>query len=228
MISKKAPTIPQFLLKHLLPTGIAEEITGDLLEEFHQAKTPHWHNQLWFWYQSLSVCTRFSMNYRNLICLLSAAFAVVGFFIVLSAITFLAYGDESAFNGDYWTNGAIHRFFMEPLLWQSMDGRYLSQVTTLQLYINIPSILWASACLTILWLINKKHSLTLKTYLPLAILALFTPYVFGVLQFTLHEVPLKQSGPIIAFMWIPVLYLLLPLCLKGLIMYRRESNAKLI
>lgn len=219
---KNAPKIPRFLLTHFLPTHVAEEITGDLLEEFHHAKRPHWQNQWWFWYQSLSVCTRFNMNYRNLMCLLLAAFALTGFFIMLLAIAFLAYGDEAAFSGDYWTSGALHRFFMEPLFWQSLDGRYFSHVKSPDLYINIPSMLWATACLATLWLIDKKYTLTLRTYIPLALLALLTPYVVGVLQFTLYEVPLKQSGPIIAYMWISVLYLLLPLCFKGLRLYRLQ------
>ncbi|MFT4808347.1 MAG: hypothetical protein ACI9LX_001677 [Paraglaciecola sp.] len=145
------------------------------------------------------------------------AFISIGlFYALIVAITFLSNADNTlVFDNSYWTNGAVHLFFFEAEFWQLFVNQELSE-TSWQLFINRPSVLWFLFSCTLLYCLDKKYLLNLQSFAILALTFLSLPYLWGVAYFNLFNVPLRESGPVIAFMWLSILYLILPLSL-GLI-----------
>ena len=207
---KHPPKAALKLLNWLLPEQVKDDILGDLQEEFHQSEQSPQAKQLWFWRQSITTCMRYNMNSKTLTSLALATLSISIFYALLTAIVFLSNGIDEVFNKDYWSSGALHLFFAEPIFWQNLSGQQLNQVTP-ALFGNTPSIVWAGLGLTAIKLLNNRYKMGLKVYSYVALLTLTLPYIWGVFYFSLNTVPLKQSGPIIAFMWLPILFLILPL-----------------
>lgn len=227
LTKNEPPRMALVLLNKCLPDPVNENISGDLIEEFNHSNHTLFKSKYRFWLHTLSTCWRYNMNAKMLISLVLSLLAMSIFYLMLLAITFLAYGDADAFNAldnDYWTSGAIHLFFVEPIFWQTWSGELLSQAT-LGLFSNTPAILWSVTGLIILIWLDRRYKLHLKTYSYIALALLTSPYLWGVLYFNLNTVPLKESGPIVAFMWSSILFLVLPLTV-GLIIkiYQKRST----
>ena len=162
------------------------------------------------------------MTRQRMISIGLATASLALFFLMTTAVTFLAYGEGQVYHNDYWVNGAVHLFFVEPVFWESVANG-LIQEATLGIFINIPSLIWAGISLALMVLIETRQSLSLIKHIALVMALIFTPYLYGMFYFTLNEVPLNQAGPIIAFMWLPVLFLIVPLS-YGVI--RKINNQK--
>ena len=150
------------------------------------------------------------MNSKTVASFGLASISIAIFYVLVVAIIFLSNAGPSQITGDaYWTNGAIHLFFFEAEFWRFF-GPLGQADTSLNLFINVPSILWFLMSCTLLFFLDKKSPLSLRSFAILALTLLLLPYIWGVAYFNLFEVPLKECGPIIAFMWISILMLILP------------------
>jgi len=154
-----------------------------------------------------------------------ASISIGIFYGLIVAVTFLSNADHtSVFDNTYWTNGAVHLAFFEAEVWQRFNDQGLAE-SSLLLFVNTPSILWFLFSCTLLFCLDKKYSLSLKSFAILALTFLSIPYLWGVVYFNLFDLPPKEAGPVIAFMWLSILYLILPLSV-GLIrkIYQQTST----
>jgi hypothetical protein len=210
-INNKPPRLALVLLNKLLPDSVNDDISGDLIEEFNQSSKTLFKSKYTFWLHTLSTCLRYNMNNKAAVSLVLAFISIGLFYGLIVAITFLSNADNTlVFDNSYWTNGAVHLFFFEAEFWQLFGNQELSE-TSWQLFINIPSVLWFLFSCTWLYCLDKKYLLNLQSFAILALTFLSLPYLLGVAYFNLFDVPLRESGPIIAFMWLSILYLILPL-----------------
>jgi hypothetical protein len=209
-INNKPPRLALVLLDRLLPASVNDDISGDLIEEFHQSSETLFTRKYTFWLHTLATCWRYNMNSKTVASFGLASISIVIFYVLVVAIIFLSNADQSQITDDaYWTNGAIHLFFFEAEFWRFF-GPLGQAETSLNLFINVPSILWFLMSCTLLFFLDKKYQLSLRSFAILALTLLILPYIWGVAYFNLFEVPLKECGPIIAFMWISILMLILP------------------
>ena len=100
-------------------------------------------------------------------------------------------------------------FFIEAEYWR-LFGKLGQAEISLNEFLNMPAILWLILSCTLLFCLDKKYQLSLRSFAIIALTLISLPYIWGVAYFNLFEVPLKGSGPIIAFMWISILMLILP------------------
>ncbi len=207
----KPPSLALVLLNKLLPDSVNDDISGDLIEEFHQSSGTLFTSQYTFWIHTLSTCWRYNMNSKLVLSFGLTCVSIGLFYGLIVAVTFLSNADNTLiFDNAYWTNGAVHLFFFEAEFWQLFSDQGLAK-TSLSMFINVPSILWFMFSCILLFSLDKKYSLSLNFFVILASISFSFPYFCGVAYFNIFDVPLKESGPIIAFMWLSILYLILPL-----------------
>jgi hypothetical protein len=217
------PRLAVMLLELVLPDPVSEHISGDLQEEFSQLEQPLIKRQLWFWRQSISACWRYSMNRSLLLSSVIAVFSLIVCGMMMLAVVYLSNGDDEVFYNSYWTTGAVHNLFFEPLFWQAVTNNVYSGIS-ISLFINIPSIVWSSLCLGLLLWNKKRERLTISRFTIIAVVSLFSPYLFGVIYFQTNIVLTREAGPIIAFMWLPIVYLIIPLSYGLLKMLNRNAQ----
>jgi len=208
-IINRPPKLALVLLDKLLPTSVNDDISGDLIEEFHQSSETLFTRQYTFWLHTLSTCWRYNMNSKTAASFGLASISAGIFYALVVAITFLSNAEPTqVFDHAYWTNGSIHLFFFEAEFWQFF-GKLGQAETSLNLFLNMPAILWLILSCTLLFCLDKKYQLSLRSFAITALTLISLPYIWGVAYFNLFEVPLKECGPIIAFMWISILMLIL-------------------
>ncbi|UAA39232.1 hypothetical protein KIH87_02385 [Paraneptunicella aestuarii] len=204
------PKLAMKLLEWLLPEKVKEEISGDLIEEFNGSDEPLKSRNFKFWHQTLATCWRYSINKQAIYTGLGVSLILSVFFVMLTAITFLAFGSDEVFEHPYWTTGALHQFFLESLFWDSLANGLMFDAS-IGLLFNIPSCIWTVGCFLVLHWFERRERLNLRNYLFFAFTALALPYGIGMLYFNVNQVPLREAGPIIAFMWLPIVYMIIPL-----------------
>lgn len=223
---KPPPFIALKLLQWLLPESVKDDIFGDLNEEFYHSNRSVTSNKIWFWQQTITTCTRYNMNKKTAVSFALATLSISIFYVMLVAIAYLAYGEDGGvYNNGYWTSGAVHLFFIEPVFWQTLSGTILSNIT-LGLFINIPSIIWTGFSLILVKQLNTRYKLDMKTYGVIMLSLISLPYLWGIAYFKLNVVPLRESGPIIAFMWMSILYLILPLGYSLMTKIQSQTSAQ--
>lgn len=203
------PKLANLLMKWLLPEEVRDEIIGDFYEEYSTNPSNSLSKSLNYWYQTLLTIGHYKMTKFHVV--KTAVYSLsVGIFLMLTvAVAFISNsGDEAVYSQAYWTNGQIHKFFLEPSYWQFFGEA--SNRLTINLFLNVPSILWASVCICILLFISKKPWLTTPIIVTTSLAMLLAPYAIGVVIFQLNSIPLHESGKIIAFMWLSIWYLILP------------------
>lgn len=225
-VSDYSSAVAFYLLKVVLPKSIQEDICGDLQEEFlHLQQNPA--NQMkaikWLWLQTLSCSWRFIMTQQRFYSVLLIAMCLLLVFTLVVAINFLSVAEPTAFKQDFWINGHVHQLFTDPALWQSVNKGLLSKFTV-DLLFHPTAMLYALFSFTLVYWLDKKCRFSSLIYALLSLVALALPYVGGFMYFQLNDVALKQSGPIIAFMWLSVVYLL-PLFTYGLVVKRHYFTA---
>ncbi|MFT5899502.1 MAG: hypothetical protein ACI97K_002155 [Glaciecola sp.] len=205
------PKLGLILLETCLPNSVKDEIIGDLHEQYYESNDRHMIKQFSFWWQAALIISRYVMMNKKTIALILSAVSLAIFLIFTAAILFLSNSDDAtAFSKPYWTNGDFYQFFLDPMLYSYISGEMFAGITP-QLFINIPSILWSLAGVGLIIILKKTSKLNLQTIAIASLLLLVGPYIWGMLNFKANEIPLRESGPILAFTLISVLYLVLPL-----------------
>ncbi len=205
------PKIGLFLLEICLPNSVKDEIIGDLHEQYYESEEPISIKQLNFWYQSAIVIWRCIMFTKKTLALALCVMSCAVLFICIAAITFISNStDAEAFSKPYWTDGNFYQFFLDPILYSHISNNMVDGISP-QLFINIPSILWMLGGIAIVLLLKKASKLNLQTIAVVSLVLLVGPYIWAVFSFKTNNVPLRESGPILAFMLINVVYLVVPL-----------------
>lgn len=209
------PKLAQWLLNKILPNAIKDEISGDLEEEFNHyvvAEKGETAAYFWFWQQTFSTCGRYIMNTQRTKSLAIVLFSLGIFSLILMAVAYLSFVDTpNAYAGEYWYNGQIHKLFFDPLFWQLAPNAALERNIDVGYLIDINSFVWAIFSLATLYILDKKYHLSISKFSALAITLTLTPYFWGVSQFVLYEISLRQTGPLIATMWLTIFYMILPI-----------------
>lgn len=205
------PQLALLLLELALPEPLNDEIAGDLYEEFMNTNSPKHKRKIWFWWQTLCVITRVRMNCRNLLTAALVVFSTLIFAMLTGAILFISNAvDDVLFAKSYWTDGNVHLFFIEQVYWQHF-GR-VAQDFSIQMFINIPAMVWSAVAIGTLITVHKTRVLPPLYFAGLSLLLIIAPYIYGVFVFISNDVALRQSGPIIAVMWLSIWYMVLPVC----------------
>jgi hypothetical protein len=220
MESKTKP--PKYALRVLewsLYEHSREEIIGDLYEQFENADRSLLANQIWFWRQTINTAFGYGRLKPYSLAIILSSICVFVFTLMVFAVAFLSYGTEAVFDKNYWTNGNIHLLFLEKDFWQSISWANVSSINhPIAMFINIPSIIWAIFSVFILRYLYRSKIASGFDFVLVAIVSLLGPYFIGYMLLISHEISLRKVGPIIAFMWIPIVYLVLPV---GFAIYKR-------
>jgi hypothetical protein len=205
------PKIALALLEKCLPNSVKDEIIGDLHEQYFYSNEPLVLKQLSFWWQAMLVISRYVILSKKLIAVIISAISCAIFFVCISALLFLSNSnDAQAFSKPYWTDGNFYQFFIDPMLYQFMSTKMLEGIN-LQLFINLPSVLWSLGGVVFFVMLKRRSLLNLQTIAMASLILLIGPYFWGVMSFKTNEIPLQESGPIIAFSLVTVIYLIVPL-----------------
>ncbi|KXI28631.1 hypothetical protein [Paraglaciecola hydrolytica] len=160
--------------------------------------------------KSMSRSWRFLMTKQRVYSALLVAFCVSVVAMLIIAINFLSVAESSVFQQAYWTNGHIHQLFFAPELWQSVGAGLLSHFSLVMLF-HVDAIIYAVLSFSLVYALDKKYLFSSTTFALSALVIVLIPYIGGFVYFQVNEVALKQSGPVIALMWLSVLYLMPPL-----------------
>jgi hypothetical protein len=212
-----------WLVDKCLPVSIKDDVAGDLSEEFSDAAESKRHFKLW--QQTLGVCWQYALRNKAFV----QSFGVTLFTIVISsvlihAVLVLSFVDDPVlYSRAYWENGKIHQLFFDKTFWSLVmqEGAYPFGVNAL---IDGWSYTWAITCLFAINLLSQKITITMKGYLWLTLVACTLPYAFGVYNFQYSELTRMEIGPIIAFMWISILYILVPMSVVIIRALYRQST----
>lgn len=198
------------LLKVILPKSVNEDISGDLHEEFTQMQStaPQSLTALsWLWHQTLSCTWRLIMTKQRFYSLMLALFCSLIMLVLIIAINFLSIADASEFQQDFWTNGHIHQLFLQPTLWASINDGLLDSFNW-NMLMDVNSFIYAVLCFLLLSLLDKKYHFSSTAFALISLIGVILPYTGGFIYFQVQTVALNQSGPVIALMWLSILYLL--------------------
>jgi hypothetical protein len=204
------------LLIICLPKKLQEDILGDLEEEYQQLLTQYKGKnepKLWLIKQTLLTCTRFIFSPNNFLITLINLFSLTLFTIMALGIIWLSsYDDPSAFSANFWQkfDTASHIVFFEPAFWQYAPQAF-SEGMSFNLWLDSDAIIYSIISLILLRLVDKRFFINAKAYTILALTLMLLPYLWGSMQFLLCTIPLKETGPIIATMWLTILYMILPI-----------------
>jgi hypothetical protein len=209
-INNKPPRLALVLLNKLLPDSVNDDISGDLIEEFNQSDSSNLVNQYLFWRNTISTCWGYSMNKQLSLSLAMVAVSLTIFYLLIKAVVFLSVADDPLFYKDYWMNGDIHLLFAEGFFWSNSFGSNAYELDWGML-VHDSSVIWSTISFTVLYVLDRQHKFRLFGYASLAFIVCFTPYLCGMLILRFNDVPLTEIGPLVAFMWISIIYLILPL-----------------
>ncbi len=224
------PVLASLLLKFSLPRYLCDNISGDLEEEFYDLADRDINKaRRWYWQQSLIT----SLIYLNKK-LASAAFAAalnrilaVSVFMLMVLMVFFLSNMDSLDNysdgaWDALMAGRIDFFLSEPEFWGTVPGQLGAAFYDLDMYLNLPSMLFAMLSLGILLLLDKRQGLNAIKMALWGYTLCSLPYLWGLLEIATHHYAPREVGPIIAFMLISPLYLLLPV---GYLVNKKLSSA---
>ena len=204
------------LLTLCLPRHLIEDISGDLEEEYQLLKKEGCDKNspnLWLIKQTIMTCTRYTCTVTNLLVAFVALFSLTLFaFMALGIIWLSSYDDPSAFSAKFWQefNNASHIVFFEPKFWHYAPTA-LSEGMSFGLWIDGPALTYSIIALVFLSWLDRRMQLTAKIYSQISLPSMFLPYLWGSAKFLLYQISMVETGPLIATMWLSILYMTLPI-----------------
>jgi len=226
--SSQPPKIANTLLHIILPSQVKSDICGDLHEEFHQYIKMEKGNIManrWFWNQTLSTCSRYLFTRERLLSVLTVLITIAILATLYIAITLLSHATDATFyyNNEFWHNGKIHLLFFEAKFWNYTSDPIFQRFPIAHLT-DLNSGIWSGFALFALFKLEKKFQLSTMFFSALAILLMICPYIYGVILFQVSSLDNKEIGPLIALMWLPIMYMVIPIAY--LILSKLNSSIK--
>ncbi|NQY66078.1 MAG: hypothetical protein HRT38_20865 [Alteromonadaceae bacterium] len=210
-------SVSLWLLQHLLPNKIKDDISGDLEEEYTKYILPEQgvlKSNVWLFKQTFLTCSRYVFTYSRGFAFLAATLCLTIFLTLAFAIVWLSNQyDPSTFSELFWQNwlsGHSHQIFFEPAFWQYLPEAY-KYIFDINLWFDWIACLYTFLALYFLAKIDKSKQLSVMKYIFLALIFMVLPYLWGTYQFMFNDIVIKKSGPIVAIMWLTILYMILPI-----------------
>jgi len=222
------PRIASMLLQGILPHNVRDDICGDLEEEFNRyilTEKGVVRAKIWFWGQCLKTCTRYLMTTPRLLSFLAIFMTVLMLAALSMSILFMSSGidDEYIISQSFWLNGRVHQLFFEPAFW-SLASEIFGGDFTLASFIDVRSVLFSMTALCVLRRLDNKFDYHITNYIGLGLCIMLAPYVYGYVIFQVNDLALKQAGPLIAFMLLPIMYMAGPICFGAIKKLNRHTR----
>ena len=209
------PKLAKMLLNIILPKHVKDDICGDLDEEFHQYIKVEKGNTMasrWFWGQTLSTCTKYLLTREKLLSTLIVLITIGTLATLYIAITLLSHATDATFyySDDFWYNGNIHLLFFEAKFWDYTSDKVFQSLPITHLT-DLNSGLWSGLALFTIFKLDKKFQFSTPFFSTLSFLLMLCPYIYGVIIFQVSILDNKEVGPLIALMWLPIMYMIIPI-----------------
>ena len=154
-------------------------------------------------------------------------FACSLFVLAYFFLTFISYADEpSILSSGFWAawgKGQAHMIVFESGFWAWISENLF--LGSMGMLLNATALIWSCITLSLLFWQDKKRDFGVGVFFLLGCITVFFPYAVGMLKFTFAEIPLKESGPLIAMMWLSMFYAVLPVSFGLIKKINRVSNA---
>lgn len=216
--SPHPPKLASQILKAFVPTEHRDVLLGDLHEEFlHKVQQQEKAVQAWYWRQVFNTSMHFANRYLASENSLRKITIILAFVMVPSLIIVIRWMSNVDQASDYvWSNilaGKVHMFLFTSEVWGGgLDGFInSSRGTGIEMYVHFPSIIWAVLVFCVLYIRNRIASFSAHQVAAWGAALAFSPYIFGLVYIEMVELHIKQIGPAIAFMVIPIVYITPPL-----------------
>jgi hypothetical protein len=210
----EVPALARFLLQRCLPVYSREGLLGDLNEEHAARATVDPSSATrWYWYQTLRTLLYVMSSVLGSIALLRVLVLALSFLLLPTLISMVAWlsnmNETSPEIMEYLLAGQMHNMLGDSYFWQQQ----LSAVGHIdfEMYLNVPSVLWAACCLFVLFYTQKKHPLSAHQIAAFGYGLMLLPYFVGLIYIDSMQLVPTKIGPIIAFMLISIVYLLGPI-----------------
>jgi len=204
------------LLKICLPKILQDDISGDIEEEYKQLRLESISTnnaEFWLVRQTILTCSRYMFSVKNI-------FISFVIFLSLSLFSLMAIGivwlstayDVSSFPNNFWQefNSTSHIVFFEPAFW-GYAPTALTEGMDLNLWVDGPAVTYSIIALTLLNILDHKKQFSAILYAQISLCLMLIPYLWGSAQFLIYDIPMFETGPIIATMWLSILYMALPI-----------------
>ena len=222
--------VAKLLLNICLPEHLRDDISGDIEEEYLLLTEQHnAHYQYWLIEQTLLTCVHYAFTPAKLLSLALATVSISIFILMSLAIIWLSAADDfSLFIERFWQEfpQQSYTLFFEPGFWQFVPTA-ISEGMGFYLWIDGPAAWYSLLALLVLMKIDKHSQLSSYRYGLLSVTLMLLPYLWGTVQFLLYDISLKATGPLLATMWLTIIYMILPITFTTIkkINHKRWLNA---
>ncbi|MCJ8319196.1 MAG: hypothetical protein MJK12_06160 [Colwellia sp.] len=210
-------TMCKSLILQCLPNNINDNVCGDIEEEYNQltaGNNSKLQSNLWLIKHTFITCGYFIMTTNKLWALLISAFSMSLFMMMALAIIWLSnYSDISEFSEQFWqqfSSGGLHLVFFEANFWQ-YSLQSLSKGFELHLWFDATAFIYSAIALLIIVKLHHKNNQSIKQFLSISISLMLLPYLLGSIVLATKNIPMIETGPIIATMWLTIFYLIIPI-----------------
>ena len=207
-----------WFIQHIAPNNIKDDLSGDLAEEYTQHILPEQGSvkaSLWLLRQTSLTCAHYVFTFVNGIAFIVALIGLSIFSLLAAAIFWLS--NVPSFDVSLWQTwsqqASHHRLVFEPDFWQFIAQFYADGflVSSFYNWIDVTAVFYSLLALYVLAKLDKAKTLTAFKYALSAIALMSVPYLWGTYQFLFNDmVTGPQTGPIVATMWLTIMYMILP------------------
>lgn len=206
------PVLARLILAVVLPRHLVDDICGDLEEEFQlqiQEKPSVASAQYWYWHQVFGTSCHYLFTKTRVISAVISLFSIFIFLALYGAVSLLSYGEQAFFVDDFWYNGNVHLLFLETKFWHDIPNAFTHNFSS-DMLLDQTAIYWSLVAFGLLLKLSNDAYLSLFQFCCIAMILILAPYLYGVISFQVFHLPKNQAGPLIALMWLPILYLIFP------------------
>lgn len=222
------PKLSCAVLEITLPAHIKDQVLGDLQEEYGKRLPDNAAAaRRWYRYQALRTVVQYFSQFLGSDKLLKVAVILASFILVPVIFVMVAWlsnvDDTTERVLQYLLAGDMHKVAITREFW-AYAVQSVSQQKDLFMYVNMPSVMWASVSLFWIGYKNKKQLMTAHQLALWGSALMLLPYLLGTFYLSAFAMPPRVVGPIIAFMLLSLFYLLVPVTCW--VMYRlRQGSA---
>ena len=213
----KPPKVALFLLTLILPKSIQNNLIGDLIEEFEALSEQDGKAaNAWFWQQTVDtnlIYLASLIRRPSVLQKLNILLPLSLFTLTILLISWLSNMDSlEGYSDGMWPSlleGKIHLALFEPAFWQDSTV-FFTEVTNIQMFLDIPSIVFAFVVLITLRYLNKKLRISAVNMAVWGYTLVLLPYLWALIHINTQQLSPTQIGPLLAFGLLSFLYLVLP------------------